>query len=99
MRQSFGVRRSRDRLFTGSQPISSCGERQGRLSEVMGDEFRPRLCILGKLLHHYLRDTLVVLLTGAAQQRLIGGILDERMLERIGGLRRHPPLVHELSVY
>ena len=47
-------------------------------------------------------DALVVLLTGAFQQRLVGGILDERVLEAVGRPRRNPLLVkkfraHELS--
>ena len=38
----------------------------------------------------------MVLLAGAPQQRLIRHVLDERMLERVGGLRREPPLIQEL---
>src|SRR5207245_185419 len=38
-----------------------------------------------------LGDALMVLLTGAPQQRLIRHVLDERMLERVGGLQAAPP--------
>ena len=38
---------------------------------------------LGKACFQYLRNVLMVLLTGAAQQRLIGGILDQGMLKEI----------------
>ena len=41
----------------------------------------------------------MVLLAGAPQQRLIGGVLDQGMLEAIGRLRRQPPLVQELRLH
>jgi hypothetical protein len=38
----------------------------------------------------------MVLLAGAPQQGLIGGVLDQGMLEDVRGLRWQPPLVQEL---
>jgi hypothetical protein len=41
----------------------------------------------------------MVLLARAAQQRLIGRVLDQGMLEEVHRLRRQPPLVQELCLY
>ena len=46
-----------------------------------------------------LRNALMVLLARAAQQRLIGSLLDQRMLEEVRRLRRQPLLVQELCLH
>jgi hypothetical protein len=65
----------------------------------MRQQFRLRLDRLGKALGHHLRNTLVILLASAPQQRLIRGVLDQGMLEEVCRLRRHPPLVQELCLH
>ena len=40
-----------------------------------------------KLLRQDLDNALVYLLSSTLEQRLIGGVLDQRVLENIGGLR------------
>ena len=46
-----------------------------------------------------LRNALVILLPGALEQRLIGRILDEGVLEHVGGLGRGAALVEELGLH
>ena len=41
----------------------------------------------------------MVLLARAPEQRLIGRVLDERVLERVGRLRREAPLHHHLGLH
>ena len=45
----------------------------------------------------YLRNVLMVLLPRTPEQRLIGGLLNEDMLEGVGLLGRHSPLVEEFG--
>ncbi len=51
-----------------------------------------------KALLEHLRDASVILLAGAAQQRGVGCILHERVLELVADVRRQPVPVHELGV-
>jgi hypothetical protein len=66
---------------------------------MMRQQFWLGLDGLRKLRLQHLRNPLMVLLPCAPQQRLIGGLLDEGMLEDILALRRQPPLVDQLSVH
>jgi hypothetical protein len=54
---------------------------------------------LWKSCDEYLRNALMVLLARAPQERLIGGILDQGMLEDIRGLGWQPLLVEELRCH
>ena len=55
--------------------------------------------VSGNVLCQHLGNALVVLLPRAPEQRLIGRVLDEGMLERVGGLRRQAPLVEQLGLH
>ena len=66
---------------------------------VMGQQFRLRLDGSGNWASKHLRNLLVILLPGALEQRLIGGILDQRVLEAIRRLRREAPLVEQFRVH
>jgi hypothetical protein len=55
---------------------------------VMRQQFRLGGNSLGKLRFQHLGNALMVLLPGAAQQRLIGRVLNQRVLEQVDGLRR-----------
>ena len=46
-----------------------------------------------------MRYAVMVLLSGTLEQRLIGGILNEGMLEQIGRLGWYPLLVDQIGVY
>src|SRR5262249_33452314 len=54
---------------------------------------------VGKALDEHLRNALMVLLPGSLQQRLIGRVLNQGMLEEIRRLWRPPLLVQELCRY
>ena len=70
-----------------------------RLGVMMCQQFGLGLHRLGKLRLQHLRNTLVVLLPCALQERLIGGLLDQRMLEDIRRLGWQPLLVEELCLH
>ena len=65
----------------------------------MGQQFGLGLRDLGKLRLQHLCNALMILLSRTLQQRLIGRVLNEGMLEAIRGLRRHPLLVEEFSLH
>ena len=54
---------------------------------------------LGELRLQRLGHLLVHLLAGALEQRRIGRILDQGMLEAIGGARRSAPLIEQLRCH
>jgi hypothetical protein len=62
----------------------------------MGKQFGLRLAELGKARLQHLGNVLMVLLPGTPEHRLIGGILDQGMLEAVRHVRRQPQLVQEL---
>ena len=54
---------------------------------------------VGKLRFQHLRNTLVILLPRALQERLIGRILDEGVLEDVAAARRQTALVDQFSLH
>jgi len=64
-----------------------------------GQQFGLGLSGLWKANLQHLGNPLVVLLAGAPQQGLIGGLLDQRMLEDVRRLRWQPLLVQELRLH
>src|SRR5712691_480746 len=96
MGNSFHMGRALDRTLCRLGPV---GDRLGREScfrQVMGDEFW--LCFSGlwELLFQDQRNALVVLLPRALQQRLVGAVPNQRVLEHVGRLWWHASLVHNL---
>ena len=66
---------------------------------MMGQQLGLRGAEIGKARLQHLGNVLMLLLPGAAQQGLIRRILDQRVLEEVGGLRRQPLLVQELRLH
>jgi hypothetical protein len=64
----------------------------------MRQQLRLRLSRVGKPLRQHLGQALMVLLPRAPEQRLIRGILDERMLKGIGCLWWYTSLVDNLRL-
>ena len=62
----------------------------------MGEQLRLRARHLGKAVFQQLCRSLVILLTGALQQRLVSRILDQGMLEQVARPRRAAALVEQL---
>ncbi len=69
-----------------------------RLSVVMGDQLGIRLSGIGKTGFQKLRHLQVVLLARTAQQRFVGCILHQCMLEDISGPRRTAALVKQFRL-
>ena len=84
----FQIGRAFTGLLTCPLPVANGLLCEPSLSIVMGQQLGLRLAALGKARLQHLGNALMVLLAGATQQRLIGHVLDECMLERVGGLRR-----------
>ena len=85
--------------FASPLPVGQGVRRQTGLGVVVGEQLGLGLGQVGKALDQYLRRALMILLPRAPQQRLIGRILHQGMLERIGGVRRHAPLVEHLGLH
>jgi hypothetical protein len=64
---------------------------------VVGEQFRLGRDHLGKLRFEHLGNALVDLSPRALEQRRIGGILDQRMLEHVPGSRWPSSLIEELG--
>jgi len=95
----FYMRRALVSVLAGPLPVENRVLRQTRLGVVMRHQLRLRLDGLGKLRLQHLRSPLVIALSRALQERLIGGFLDQSMLEDVPAPWRHTPLVDQLGVY
>src|SRR6202022_2654889 len=65
---------------------------------VHRDELRTGLRFAGELIDHHPRDAFVILLSRAFEQRLVGGLLNQYMLEDVGRLRWSATLIQELRL-
>ena len=63
------------------------------LCVVMGKHFGRALRNSGKALVNDLRDVVVKLLAPALEQRVVGGIAYESVLENVARLRQRPPAI------
>jgi len=77
----FHVRRSLDGSFPGVQPVRQGLFHETRLGVVMRQQLGLSVFGFGKALFQRPGDLLVILLPLALEQRLIGCILDQRMLK------------------
>jgi hypothetical protein len=84
----FQVRRAVAGVLARPLPVAYRLLGAARRRVVLGHQLRLGLADLGKAGLHYLGNALMVLLAGAAQQGLIGGLLDQRVLEAVCRLRR-----------
>jgi hypothetical protein len=69
------------------------------LGVVMGHQFGLGRRDVRELTDQNLGDSQMVLLTLPFKQRLVGGFLDQRVLEQVTRVRRKPPLVEQIGVH
>jgi hypothetical protein len=91
------MRRAFHRPLPGPLPIGHSLRAQVRLRVVVRQPLGLRLAARRNARRHHLGHTLMGLLAGAPQQGLIGGVLDQGMLETVRRLRRQPLPVQELG--
>ena len=104
-RQSFrqvadrlDVRRPLPRPQPRLQPVADALLGQARLGEVMGEQLRPRLGGLRELRFQHLGDPPVELLSLALDQRVVQGILEQRVLEDVAAAGRPALRVQDFSL-
>ena len=68
--------------LASSLPIPRGQLCEARLSVMMRQMFRLRLGDLRQLRREHLHKALMILLSGAPEQRLLGGLLDEKQSKR-----------------
>jgi hypothetical protein len=83
----FDIGRALGGFLPGLLPVGKSLPHESRLGVVMREEFGLGLFDVSNFLLQHLSDLLVISLTGALEQRLIGRVLNERVLEEIPGLR------------
>jgi hypothetical protein len=94
----FRIGRTLQGALTSHVPVGQSLCAQARLGVVMRQQLRLRLGRVRKPLRQHLGKALMVLLPRAPEQRLIRGILDERMLKGIGCLWWYTSLVDNLRL-
>ena len=88
MADGFEIGRALDRPLARPLPVGKGLSPKSRLGIVMGQQFGLCLGRLRKLGLQDLRNVLVVLLPCTLQQRLVGRVLDQGMLEDVHRLWR-----------
>jgi hypothetical protein len=94
MADGFHIGRAVAGLLACPLPVVHRLLRETCLGVVLGHQLRLGLHGCGETGFQNPGNALVELLPDAAQQRLIRGLLNQRMLEHIRRLRRYTPLVH-----
>src|SRR4029453_13820007 len=74
------IGRACDGVLPGLDPVAERLFLEASLGEVMGQKLGLRGADLGKLLREDLGDPLMMLLPRALEERVVGGIADERVL-------------------
>jgi hypothetical protein len=95
----FNIGRALDASLPCPPPVTNGWPTEARLRTVMREPFGLYLGGLGKPLGSYLRGPLVVLLPGPLQQRLVGRLLHERMLNSLDDLGGQAPSVEQFSLH
>jgi hypothetical protein len=95
----FHMGRAPSGAFAGPLPVEHGVLRKPSLSVVLGEQLRLGFRDLGKVFGQHLGNALMVLLARTFQERLIGRILDEGVLEDVPTAWRQTALVDQLSVY
>lgn|GEM_PF-4317947 len=93
----FGIRRSLLRAFARLLPECDCLLIEASLSEVVSEQFRTIFSSLGKLLLQDFGDAAVKRLPFLLQQRFVGRVLNQGVLERPCGSWRTPSTGHDLG--
>jgi len=88
MADRFKMRQARRGILAGLQPFVDCTLGIAGRGQMMREQFGLALDTIGEILLKHRRNTGVQLLPLSAQQRAIGGVLHQRMLEEVGGMRR-----------
>jgi hypothetical protein len=99
VRHRFQMGRALEGPLARPLPISHRLLSKARLGVVLGKEFRLHVAGLRESCLQHVGNPLMILLPRIPQQRLIGHVLDEGMLEGVGGLWRQSLLVQELCLH
>ena len=97
MAYCFHMRRALDGPLAGTLPVADSQRAETRFRVVMGQQLGLGLSRLREALCQHLRNTLMRLLPGAPEQRLIGCLLNQGVLEKIGCLWHYPALVEQFG--
>ena len=97
MADGLDVARACRRALAGLAPARDRLLDQPRGGVVKGEQLRPRLDHVGESLDQDLGDALVMLLLRALEQRRVGDVLDERVLEEVPRARGPASLVNQLG--
>src|ERR1700730_11138744 len=91
-------RRTSRGLSTGFAPVDNCSFYGSSLGVVMRHQPRLLICNFGEALLQHRSDARVKLAPPAAEERLVGGILKERVPEEIDNIRWRAAAVAELRL-
>jgi hypothetical protein len=97
-RDRFGVRVQRGRMVGAARQVVDRLRIQVGACIVMGNELGLSAHDVRVARFEQLRDLAVIVLARASQQRLVRGVLHQRMLEDVAGTRPPPALVEKLGV-
>ena len=75
-------------MLAGLQPLIDRALGVAGGGQMMGQEFGLALDEIGEILLQHRRDPGMQFLPSSAQQRAVGGVLHQRVLEQVGGVRR-----------
>jgi hypothetical protein len=87
MADGFEMRHTLGGMSAGLQPLIGCTLGLASRGQMMRQEFRLALDEISKMLFQRRRDPGVQFLASSAQQCAIGGVLHQRVLEQVGGVR------------
>ena len=98
MADRFLIGRALDRPFAGPLPVHRRRSRQAGLGIVVRDQLRAGLDRIGEVALEQFGDLAVILQARAPEQRLVGGVLDQRMLEDVARTRRPAALIEQFGL-
>jgi hypothetical protein len=99
VRHRFQISRALEGPLAGLLPIGNGLRHQTSFDIVMRQQLGLSLTDLGEACLHHLGNVLMVPLAGALEQRLIGRVLDQGMLEAVRRLWRQTLLIEELCLH
>ena len=86
-------------MLTRTLPVRDGLGPEAGFCVMMGYQLRLGLGNVGKLRRQHLGNMLMILLARALQERLVGGILDEGVLEDLLAARRQTALVDQFGIH
>ena len=99
MADGLDLRRPFSRPQPRLQPVRGALLGQARLAEVMGEQLRPRLGRLRELRFQHVGDPPMELLALSLDQRVVQGVLEQRVLEDVGAAGRPALRVQDLRLH